>query len=259
MKNALLDITDINAAWGIWPIQSPGISSLEQFDQEYERLGIRKVWLSAVESILAPEPETKDETLFRRLTKYARFRPVKTVNPLLTNSKASLERAIAQYDIVAIKLFPNYHGYTLDIPAVDELLHLCNSHRLPVLIQMRVNDERNQPPCLQIAATPVDSVVELSLRHPKTVVVALSSYMGELKRLASGSDHLLADISFLDGIRVLELASRHFPVERLVFGTAANWLIPQASALKLAYSRLSEESLSAIAGGALHSRIHSHD
>lgn len=229
-----MKVIDVNAAFGFWPIQRVSSRTLEALDAAFAKAGVEEVWLSAVESILYPEPDEWDARLFARLPAFPRFRPVKTVNPLLGNWRKP-------WDAVAVKLFPNYHGYSLTDERVAEL---CENTRVPILIQMRVNDERNQPHFMQVAGVSAEEIVALSLRHPAARIVTLCPYNGELPILAKGGKNLMADISFLDGASILEQVAAQLP---LVFGSHEAFAHVASARLKLQHSKLPAETLQAIA------------
>lgn len=228
-----MKIIDVNVAFGFWPIQRIPSADLSALNAVYERLEIGEVWLSAVESILYPEPATFDQALFARLEAFPRFRPVITANPLLANWEAELRGAQREHALAAVKLFPSYHGYAPDHPEALCLAAVASELGLPVLVQMRVNDERNQPVCMQVSGVKAAAVATLSLAVPDATIIALSSYYGELADLAKGSHRLLADLSFLDGASPILWAQEALPAERLVFGSLAPWLYPDAALIKL--------------------------
>ena len=240
-----MKIIDVNAGWGFWPIQRFSHSTLEEWERVFEKAGIDEVWVSAVEAILSPEPDSWDARLFERLEDFPRFRPVKTVNPVLANWRKSWDATAARFPLAAIKLFPNYHNYTLDDARVETVCQKAGN--LPVLISLRVNDERNQPSFLQVAGTPAGDVAALSRRHPQVRFVALCAYGSELPALAKGGRNLFADISFLDGMGMLEQAAKVIPPERLVLGSHEAFAHAQAARLKLAHSSLPPDVLRGIA------------
>ncbi len=234
-----MKLLDVNAAAGFWPIQRFSYQHLQELDLVFEAERIETAWVSAVESILYPEPETHDRRLFHDIGAFPRLQAVKTVNPLLANWERSCREDLASYPIAALKLFPNYHGYSLVHPQVAELCRFATARRLPIVIALRVNDERNQPVSMQVAGVPAAQMVELSLKFPEAVLIAASAYKGELKTLATGSRHLLCDISFLDGDDTLAGASCLMPTDRLVFGSHAPFLHARSAVFKVGgYSTL---------------------
>lgn len=250
-----MKIIDVNAAFGFWPIQRLSTDSLAKLDAKYASVGVDEVWLSAVESILYPEPDTWDDRLFEQLSAYPRFRAVKTVNPILANWRKSWRDARAP--LAAIKLFPNYHGYALTDENVDEVCAEAARENLPVLIQMRVNDERNQPHFLQVQGVSAGEVAALSRRHPDTRMIALCAYTSEIPALAAGNDLLMADLSFLDSIVTLDdeprtqsVLERHtalLPAHRIVFGSGEAFVHVHSALLKLRHANLPAKATQAIA------------
>lgn len=251
-----MKIIDVNAAFGFWPIQRIPFTDLAALDAVYERLGIGEVWLSAVESILYPEPATFDQALFARMEAFPRFRPVLTVNPLMANWEAELRDAQREHPLAAIRLFPSYHGCAPDHPEAVRLAAVAGELGLPMLVQMRVNDERNQPVCMQVAGAKATAIAALSLAVPETTIIALSSYYGELADLAKGSHRLLAELSFLDGASPILWAQEAFPAERLVFGSLAPWLYPDAALMKLRHHDNPPSLQEGVASGHLLCALH---
>lgn len=231
---------DVNASFGFWPIQHFTIHDLETLDSVYQTEGIGKVWLSAIESILFPEPDTHDIRLFERLAAYPRFHPVKTLNLSLANWEKSCDLAFRNFPIVALKLFPNYHDYALDSTQVEEVCVCAAERSVPILLQMRVNDERNQPSFLEVGGLQPDNIAALSQRHPKTHFIALCAYIYELDALSRGSRNLMADISFLDFAETLMTSAEWIASERLAFGTHAPFLQIKSAVLKMKHSMLPE-------------------
>jgi len=250
-----MEIIDVNTAFGFWPAQRFTHETVESFEDSLRRGGVGEIWVSAVESILYPEPDTFDFRLFERFRSLRGFRPVKTVNPLLANWKERTAEAHEKFRIAAIKVFANYHGYSLNDPLFNQVCMFAEAEGLPVLIALRVNDERNQPSFLQVAPVPVAQVVEASRRFPGVPFIALCSYRNELPALADGGENLLVDLSFQDGAGMVENAVCRMGASRVVFGSHEAFLHAQAALLKLRHSRLSEEIRLAIASGNVRSRL----
>lgn len=235
-----MKIIDINAGMGFWPIQRFSDRSLPELDCTFGRLSIDEVWLSAIESILFPEPDLHDWALFKRLKEFPRFRPVKTVNPLLGNWKESIQQAVSHFGAVAIKLFPNYHNYSLKSEAIFDMCRLARENHLPILIQMRVNDERNQPAVLQVKSLLVDDVAEFAATYPENLIIALCAFNNEVTKLSKGGENLLIDLSFLDEAESIEQFADIIDLDRFVFGSHSPFLHAHAACLKLTHFKLSE-------------------
>lgn len=244
-----MKIIDVNASAGFWPVQEHSFGSLEALHQAFEQLNVSDVLISAIESILAPEPDRGDLRLFEKLVRFPRFRAVKTVNPILANWERTAGEAASNHSVAAIKLFPNYHAYSLQSTSVERVCRFALDNRIPVLVQMRVNDERNQPPFLQVASVGAADISELSRRFPENTIIALCAYNSELKELAGGSSRLLVDTAFLDGVAPFGEIEPAMAESRFVFGSHAPFLYPDAAALKLRHNTLSESSRRGMAAG----------
>ncbi len=248
-----MKIIDVNGSYGFWPLQRPAYASLVALDAALERNGIDEMWLASMESVLFPDPDEVDLPLFRQLAEFSRFRPVKTVNPLMANWRGSCDKALAEYRVAALRVLPAYHDYPLTLVELRELAHYAAERDLPVLVPLRLNDERNQPAVLQVRPVAAGALADLALKCPQTRFIALCGGIREIQTLVSGARNVLADISYLDAEQALVQAKQTWsiPPERLVFGTHTPFFYPESSTLKLRYSSLTESELEGIASGNL--------
>lgn len=245
----------MNASAGFWPIQRFTDSTLAAMDATCARLGIDRVWLSAIESILYPETDAHDLPLFKRLLNFPRFEPVKTVNPLLANWRQSLESAARFFPLSAIKLFPSYHGYSLQDDIMRGVCSAADELSLPVLVQMRVNDERNQPGFMQVPGVNAKSIADLAVANPETLIIALCPYNNDVPHLAAGGDNLLLDVSFLDQSESILLFENEIPLDRIVFGSHAPFMVADSAHMKLNHFELPERLRNGVAKGNLLARL----
>lgn len=251
-----MSIIDVNALFGHWPIQRRRYHTLAELDAAYERCQIDEVWLSAAESILAPDPMEHDLQLFRSLRGHPRFRPVLTLRPTLRYRTEKLlveaESGIDGMRPVACKVFPNYHSYPVNGPEMETAALVAKAFRCPLLVQIQLNDIRSQPPVMEVAPVDVTALAEFARKHPELNIIALSVTSGELKNLKSGGPHLHADMAFLDGKDALTGADEIVGAERLCFGSMAGLAYPEAALLKLFWTDLGAETIRRIAEAGWH-------
>jgi len=228
---------DVNTGWGFWPLQKFAYQKIEEMAGALSAVGVEESWVSAIESIAYPETECFDRKLAEAIRGHSLFRFVKTVNPLFPNWKGEVALMTEAFGSpIALKVYPNYHDYNIgDLGVVAEF---ALENNLPLLIQVRVNDERNQPTFMQVKATPSAEIAALSRAFPELRIIALCAYTNELSTLASGSDNLFVEPSFFDSYDPLMFAAEKIEPSRLVFGSHAPFLYPMASALKLRMTEL---------------------
>lgn len=250
-----MQIIDVNAAAGFWPIQCFTDRTPAELNGTFASQDIDEVWLSAIESILFPEPDTHDLALLRQIESFPRFRPVKTVNPTLANWHASVDAMNRRHPLAAVKLFPNYHGYSLQSSAMRDVCAMATQLSLPILIQMRLNDERNQPAFLQVPGVSAQEIARLSHSFPDNLIIALCAYGGEVPSLSRGSSNLLLDFSFLDGCDAVGPFADVIRADRFVFGSHAPFLHVQSARMKLSHFELPEPLRRGIANANLLTRL----
>ena len=231
---------DCNVGFGRWPFARFAEDAPAKLDRLLADNGIEAALVSSIEAILYEEPEEWNRDLARRLRGYPRLLPVPVVNPRVRSAGS----IVAKPDLKAVKLIPNYHVYSL---ADDRTVELCGAladRGVPVLVQMRVEDERSHYELLKVPGVPVEDVIALARAVPNLAVVALGAYFAEAIPLAQAGVYV--DISFAETLDTLGQLCRKAPAERILFGSHAPWMYPRSAAAKLALATITEEQREAI-------------
>jgi len=238
---------DTNVSFGHWPWMDFSGLTAQGLAAQLESHGIDEAWVSATESILFPDPDGPDARLVAAFRACPRVVPVKTINLLLGNWRESLARAIGPLGMRLVKIFPNYHQYSLVSPAAMELASFLAEEGVPLLIALRVEDERSQYPLMKVASVPVHEIVTLAALHPRLRVLVLGAQVGEITALTAGSDNIFCDIAFAETGNVMERLLDSTPVGRLVFGSHTPFFYTRAAVRKLTGACLDEKNRQAIA------------
>jgi hypothetical protein len=234
-------IIDCNVGFGAWPFARFAEDTPHRLDRLLEREGIGRALVSSAEAILYEEPEECNVALERKLERYPRLVPVPVASPRVKSAQAILARP----GIKAVKLIPNYHAYTLTDERAVALCARAAERGLPVMVQMRVEDERSHYELLKVPGVPVEDIVALARRLPNLTVVALCPYFAEAVRLAA-VPNVYVDIAFAENLDTLGQLCAKVPAAKILFGTHSPWLYPRAARAKLELSSISKEERAAI-------------
>ena len=120
---------------------------------------------------------------------------------------------------------------------------------LLVQIVVMMEEERTQHPLVCVPHVNTTPLIELLNQTPKARVMLLNGFRavraGLLLRLQA-SRRVWFDLSTLEGMAGIGRMLKQVSADRLVFGTAAPFYIPESAILKLKESKLTKEQLDAI-------------
>lgn len=227
---------DVHVSLGYWPFQPGARVTPAALEKLLRSESVREAWVSPVEAILAPDPGSWNRKLFSGLKKSEVLRPVGVVNPALGNWCEEVDNCLENPALRGIKIFPNYHSFATDDAKVAELADRLSDAGLPLIIQVRVEDERNQYPLMKVPGVKASQIKTLANARPQARIVCLGLYLREIRELLSGSDNVWADTAFAESFETIPQLLEHVPAERLLFGSHAPWFSLRSAILKVARS-----------------------
>jgi predicted TIM-barrel fold metal-dependent hydrolase len=237
-------IIDCSVGFGAWPFARFAEDTPASLDRLLDGAGIGRALVSSAEAILYEEPEECNRALERKLARYPRLVPVPVASPRVKSASG----IVAKPDIKAVKLIPSYHCYSLGEERALALCAKIAERRIPVLVQMRVEDERSHYELLKVPGVPVEDIVGLAGKLPGLTIVALCPYYAEAGRLAA-LPNVYVDIAFVENLDTLGRLCAKVPAAKVLFGSHAPWLYPQAAAAKLALGSIGKAERTAIGSG----------
>jgi len=221
-------IVDFNVHWGHWPTGRWPWKTLRSLVRELEILKISKALISSLESVLYPDPVETDSLLLRKIKPFPLFLPVGTINPVIS----SWTKQLTEKRFVAFKLLPGYWSCSLKEKTVKKLFSALQQADRPVLLQMRLEDERSQIYPLQVEAPSVENIISLAKTFPDISLVVLNAYFGEATRLAR-QPNIYVDLSFVEKFETLNSFLKEVPAGKIVFGSHTPFLYPAAALAKV--------------------------
>lgn len=171
------------------------------------------------------------------------LRPIGAANPTLPDWQEDVRRCAQVHGMHGIRLLPNYHQYSLDDPRLASLVELAGSLGLLIQIATTLEDRRTQHELVQVDDVPLEPLGELCAKFPQVPfqLLNLRPAGGALPRPAQAANVWCdsARVDSTDGIRKLIESTGG----RVVFGSHAPLLIPQAALIRLGESGLRTSQL----------------
>jgi predicted TIM-barrel fold metal-dependent hydrolase len=174
------------------------------------------------------------------------------LNPAFPGWRHDLERA-GRMGVWGVRLFPNYHAYRLREPAALALFDELRRLSRPVVLSLRLWDERCHHPTNLVPAVPLDDVKYVLERYPELPVVIAGGTYQEARDLAP---LLVArpaagfEISYLKTpMSAVEALVELLGAERVLYGSGAPLNYPESAYLRVTMADLPAAARASILGG----------
>lgn len=232
-------VIDTNVSLFRWPFRRLPLDDSASLVKKLHSLGIVEAWAGSFEGVFHRDVAAVNQRLVSECKKYKELTPIGSVNPNLPGWEHDLKQCIEKYKMPGIRLHPNYHGYALDDPPFARLLKRATSAGLLVQIAAALEDTRTQPAKLVVPDVDLTPLPEVMKQIPKSRVQILNyrprpAVLGSLAR-TEGISFDVARVEGTDGVPKLMEA---VPAGRVLFGTHAPFLIPEAALIRTHESSL---------------------
>jgi predicted TIM-barrel fold metal-dependent hydrolase len=256
------EIIDTNVHLFDWPFRKLKYARTEALVAKLQKHRITQAWAGSFEAVLNKQLDGVN----RRLADECRTRgggmlmAVGSVNPAWPDWDEDLRRCYEQHRMRAVRLYPAYHGYTLDQPDFLRLLAEAGKRGLLVQIVLRLEDERVHHVSINVPNVNVSPLIDALKKTPAAKVQLLNSAGPLMGNSLSGlvrETQITFDIAATEGNggvgRLIEGQNPSYrgavPVERMLFGSHAPFFPCESALLKLFESPLSREQLEPLMNG----------
>ena len=211
-----------------------------------KKLGVTEAWAGTFEAILHRDISSANQRLANACRNHPLFRPVGAINPTLPDWEQDLRACKTTHRMHAIRLLPGYHRYALTEPIVERVLQLAAAGNLLVQIAVTLEDVRTQHPAFRAADVELDPLADLVNSVPQ-VRVQILNLRGRVPESLQKLEQVSFDTSRADSTDGVPTRIRETAPDRVLLGTHAPLLIPEASLIRLHESgRLDESQLEAV-------------
>lgn len=230
---------DTNVNLFRWPYRRVVGDDPEDLVTRLRARGVTHAWTSSYEALLNRDIAGVNLRLADacRQAGLGFLVPFGCVNPKLPDWKEDLRRCHEVHRMAGIRLFPNYHGYTLADAAVPELISEAADRKLIVQIALSMEDTRTQ----QTVVQPVDPspLADLLARLPHLRVIFLNSGIwtdvdaGEGIAKIGKAENAYFDIAMNEGVGGLARLIAATSPARVVFGSHSPFFYLESARLKV--------------------------
>ena len=166
-----------------------------------------------------------------------------------------MRRCHEVHRMAGIRVYPNYHGYTLEEPAFTKLLTMAATRKLIVQIALSMEDTRTQFPLMHVPPVDPEPLADLLLRFPQLRVMLLNFAAWTDEEASSSvvkitkAQNAYFDIAMNEGVgglaRLIEVTSP----SRVVFGSHSPFYYFESAELKVRSANLPRDQELALTEG----------
>jgi uncharacterized protein len=247
-------VIDVNVHLSRWPFRRLPLDDTAKLVQRLKSLGVTSAWTGSYDAILHREPSSVNARLAEDCAAHGDgvLEPVGSLHLGMPGWEEDLRRCHDQHKMRIVRLYPSYHGYGLNAPAVGELLDQATQRKLVVQIVAKLEDERTQHPLVTVPPVELEPLKDWLTKRPQARVVllnALGLVRGEALSKWAAAGPVWFETAMLEGVAGIGVSLKHLPADRLLMGTHAPFFAPEAAPLKLKESDLGEALRRQIAEG----------
>ena len=138
-------IFDINAYVGHYPFRALRTRTAAELVALMDRSGIDRALVSSLHAVFYRDTQRGNEELWAEVQPFReRLVPVATVNPRYAGWERDLAEAVERWQVRAVTLVPEHHGYALADEFGQAALKRIEGHGVPLLLTQRFEDRRQR-------------------------------------------------------------------------------------------------------------------
>jgi uncharacterized protein len=238
-------IIDINCDCGPFAFREHPVTSAAEVSANLKHLGISRVVIGSASAITFVSPQPANESLAAELTALgeAFLLPAAVLNPEYPGAEADLQRC-AEMGFKVLKLYPTYHSFDLAGYEALRLMEQAGELGWPVLVNVRVEDERHHHPLMQVPALDLAAAVTAARNVPEVNLVLCSANNAEIARFLGevARENVYAELSWIKGpLNATEDLVERVGSKQLLFGSHLPFSMPQTALAKVKEAFISDE------------------
>ncbi len=239
----LLPVIDTNIDLFQWPFRRLPLDETDALVAKLHGLKVNKALAGSFEALLHRDVSGVNLRLAKACEKYPELEPVGAINLSLPDWEGDLQRCLDDLGMRSVRLLPNYHQYSLDAPECQRFLGKAAESDLLVQIAVAMEDTRTQHPLVQVPDVDLSPLAQFP--EAKIQLLNWRPRRSQLEELAA-LPNLYLDTSRADGTDGVAQLLEVLPLKRVLFGSNAPFLIPEAALIRAYESELEESQVRAL-------------
>ena len=247
---------DTNVSMFRWPFRRLEGDDPASLVANLRKKGVTQAWAGSFEGLLHRDVGGVNARLADACRRHGLsfLVPFGTVNPKQPDWQEDLRRCAEIHKMRGIRLYPNYHGYTLDDPVVAELLTLTEGRKLLVQIALAMEDDRTQYALMHTPPVDPAPLLDLAKRMPNLCLLLINAgYQGtkhteHILKLAK-TGNIYFDIARIEGIGGVARLINQTSLARVVLGSHYPFFYFESSFLKVREAGLPPDQAQAVLEG----------
>ena len=229
-----LPITDTNVSLFRWPFRRLPLDETDALVSKLRSLEISQAWAGSFEGILHRDIAGVNQRLADACRVHAELIPIGAINLELPGWEGDLRRCLDKHKMPGIRLHPNYNGYTLDDPRFRRLLELATTAGRFIQIAAALEDSRTQSSLVQVADVNLVPLIQLMKEISAARVQILNHNLrSPLLQQLGECPGVFFDTARVDGTDGIPKLVQSLPPGRVLYGSHAPFLIPEAALIRV--------------------------
>lgn len=244
-------VVDANVHLFQWPFRNLPYDTTTALVEKLQSLQVEQAWAGSYEGILHRDLGGVNERLADACCETPQqLIPFGAVNPMLPGWEEDLRRCHETYKMPGIRLYPNYHGYTLEDADFANLMAIATERGLCVQIAVALEDRRTQHPKLQVPDVNLEPLPRLLSSLPEAKVMLLNYRpAGALAAQLAKVPGLFFDTARVESTAGIARWMQATSPDRVFYGSHAPFLVMEAGLIKVYESDLNASEISSLLSG----------
>jgi uncharacterized protein len=246
-------IIDVNCDCGPFAFRDHRFTTAAEVAAQLARLGITKALVGSAQAITFVSPQEANEVLAAELAALANpaLLPAAVLNPDYPGVSDDLKRC-ADLGFRALKLYPSYHAFDIASYGALRLMEEAGERGWPVLVCVRVEDERHHHPLMQVPPVDLSAAITAARNVPDVNLVLCCGNNAEVLRFLTevNRENCYAEVSWVKSpLNAIEDLVAKISAQRLLFGSHLPFSMAQTALAKVREAFLTEDQKAAILHG----------